>query len=260
MKITNQKILSYKKKGYLLVNNVLKKKDINLVEKVLNRLEKTQPLSRGVSEPGVKKSLIHSLHKDKFLKKVIENTEWFQEISKKLLNTSSVSVWNAKSNLKKRWNGSVEYFHQDFIYWRELGFESSKMLNCMIFIDDHSHTNGGLWIFPGTHKKMYKHTSFLNINSLHKYFIHPKDLDKIFLKFKPKSISAKKGSCLFFDSKLIHGSSHNISCKDRKILLYDVSTTKHFERANKSKIKSFNRDYRKIFERKNLIKRLNALS
>ncbi len=260
MKITNQSILFFRKKGYLLVNNVLKNSDLNSVDKVLKSLEKKQPSSRGVSEPGVKKSLIHSLHKEKFLKQIIENTEWFQEISKKLLKTNSISVWNAKSNLKKRWNGSVEYFHQDFIYWRELGFESSKMLNCMIFIDDHSHINGGLWIFPGTHKKMYKHTSFLNINSLHKYFIHPKVLDKIFLKYKPKSISAKKGSCLFFDSRLIHGSSHNISHKDRRVLLYDVSTTKHFKKANKSKIKSFNRDYRKIFERENLLKRLNALS
>ena len=49
MKVTNQNILSYKKNGYLLVNNVLKKNDLNLVEKVLNRLEKTQPLRRGVS-------------------------------------------------------------------------------------------------------------------------------------------------------------------------------------------------------------------
>ena len=64
-----------------------------------------------------------------------------KNIRNTFLNTNSVSVWSAKSNLKKRWNGSVEYFHQDFIYWRELGFRSSKMLNCMIFIDDHSHTN-----------------------------------------------------------------------------------------------------------------------
>ena len=89
-----------------------------------------------------------------------------------------------------------------FIYWRDLGFKSSNMLNCMIFVDDHHHLNGGLWVFSGSHKSMFKHTKFMNINSLQKYFIHPELLDKISKKHKPISISAKKGSCLFFHSKL----------------------------------------------------------
>ena len=74
------------------------------------------------------------------------------------------------------------------------------------------------------------------------------------------SVSAKKGSCIFFDSKLIHGSSHNISPKDRRILLYDVSTTKHYKNANKNNIKTFNRDYRKKYERKILFQRLKKIS
>jgi len=259
-KISQKQLNFFKDKGYLLINNVLKNGDFLQINKTLKKLEKKQPNSRGTSEPGVNKSLIHSIHKEKELILKIENNEWFQNISKKLLNTNSVSVWNAKSNLKRRWNGIVEYFHQDYIYWKELGFKSSKMLNCMIFVDDHSHLNGGLWIFPGTHKKMYKHTAFLNINSLHKYFIHPKELDNISLKFKPKSITAKKGSCLFFHSKLVHGSSHNISSKDRRILLYDVSTTSHFLKANKKKINTFNREQRKKFEKKILTDRINNIS
>jgi len=130
----------------------------------------------------------------------------------------------------------------------------------MIFLDDHSHLNAGLWVFPKTHKKMYSHKSFLNINSLHKYFIEPNLLDKISKKNKPISINAKKGSCLFFHSRLIHGSSHNISANDRRVLLCDVSSKKHFESANIEKIKTFNRKERIIFEKKELLKRLKAIS
>ena len=258
--ITKKQLKFFENKGFLLINNVLKKNDFLLINKTLSLLEKKQPNGRGTSEPGVDKSLIHSIHKEKELILSIEKNEWFQNISKKILKTNSVSVWNAKSNLKRRWNGAVEYFHQDYIYWKELGFQSSQMINCMIFVDNHSHLNGGLWIFPGSHKKNYKHTSFLNINSLHKYFIHPRELDKISLKFKPTSISANKGSCLFFHSKLIHGSSHNISSKDRRILLYDISTTAHFIKANKKKINTFNREQRKKFEKKILTDRLSSLS
>ena len=257
--ISKKDLSFYKSNGYLLVKNVLKKEDFEQIDKTLKKMEKLQSPGRGLSEPGIKKSLIHSLHKNQNLIETIEKKIWFQSISKILLKTDQIKVWNAKSNLKKRWAGSVEYYHQDYIYWRELGFNSSDMINCMIFIDDHTHTNGGLWVFQGSHKKMFKHSPFLNINSLQKYFIHPSLLDKISKKMKPISISGKKGSCLFFHSKLIHGSAHNISPNDRRILLYDISTKKHFENANKNKINSFNRDFRKKFEKKILLQRIKAL-
>ena len=99
----------------------------------------------------------------------------------------------------------------------------------------------------------------MNINSLQKYFIHPELLDKISKKHKPISISAKKGSCLFFHSKLIHGSSHNISQYDRKILLYDIAKQDSLLKADISKIKTFNRKERINFEKKELLKRIANL-
>ena len=80
--------------------------------------------------------------------------------------------------------------------------------------------------------KNYKHQKFLNINSLQKYFIHPKILDNINKKFKAKSLNEKKGTCIFFHTNLIHGSAHNISPFDRKIILYDVTTKKNFINAD----------------------------
>ena len=74
------------------------------------------------------------------------------------------------------------------------------------------------------------------------------------------SINGKKGSCLFFHCRLIHGSSHNISGNDRKVLLCDISSKKHFESANMEKIKTFNRKERIIFEKKELLKRLKVIS
>ena len=259
-KLTNNQIKFYKKYGYLIVKNVLNDVEVKDINRILKLLEKKQPVARGITEPGIKKSLIHSIHKNKSFIKKIEKKNWFQSFCAGLLGSKEVSVWNAKANLKKKWYGTAEYYHQDYIYWRELGFASSQLMNCMIFLDDHSHSNAGLWVFPSTHKKMYSHKPFLNINSLHKYFIDPNVLDKISKKNKPISISAKKGSCLFFHCRLIHGSSHNISGKDRKILLCDVSSKKHFESANLKKIKTFNRKERIIFEKKELLKRLKAIS
>ena len=88
----------------------------------------------------------------------------------------------------------------------------------------------------------------------------PEVLDKV-NKIKPAvSIKAKAGSCLFFYSKLIHGSSHNISPLDRKILLYDVSSFKDYKSAKKDKIQSFNRKSRTKYEAKQLKKRIALLN
>ena len=83
-------------------------------------------------------------------------------------------------------------------------------------------------------KKCINMKNFLNINSLQKYFVPPKVLIKLIRLNPAVSIKSKKaGSCLFFHSKLIHGSSHNISPADRKILLYDISSLKDYKRQKK---------------------------
>ena len=259
VKLNKNNLRVFNKNGYILFKNLISKKDLKIISNRLKNISKKQEDGRGLSEPGTKKSLIHSIHKDRVLEKTIQKKIWFNEISCNLLKCKTIFTWNAKSNLKNKWTGSVEYYHQDYIYWKGLGFKSSNMLNCMIFVDDHSHYNAGLWVFPGTHKKMYKHEKFLNINSLQKYFVSPKNLSKINKKHPATPIEAKAGSCLFFHSKLIHGSSHNISPLDRKILLYDISSLKDYKSAKKDKIQSFNRQTRIKYEIKQLKKRIQLL-
>tara|TARA_B100001057_G_scaffold497905_1_gene603358 strand:+ start:2363 stop:3145 length:783 start_codon:yes stop_codon:yes gene_type:complete len=260
MKINKSDLKFFEKNGYLVINNLISKKELGQISNRLKELEKKQKDGRGLNEPGTKKSLVHSLHKDQKLKKIIEEKKWFKKINCELLNCDEIFTWNAKSNLKHKWIGSVEYYHQDYIYWKGLGFKSSNMLNCMIFVDDHSHYNAGLWVFPKSHKKMYKHEKFLNINSLQKYFVSPEILSKLNKKNPAVSIKAKAGSCIFFHSKLIHGSSHNISPNDRRILLYDVSSLKDFKNAKKDKINSFNRKLRIKYEIKQLQKRIDLIN
>ena len=130
----------------------------------------------------------------------------------------------------------------------------------MIFVDDHKHLNGGLWIFPGTHKKFYKHKKFININSLQKNLIPIETLDKLEKKQKAISLNSKAGSCIFFHCNLIHGSSHNISPKDRRIILYQISTSKEYDEKLITKINIQNVKKRKKFEKNQLLKRLSKIN
>jgi len=249
----------FDKNGFILVKNLIKNNDIKKIKSRLKLLSKNQKDGRGLSEPGLRKSLVHSLHKDNYLKKLIEQKTWFQDISKKLLGCDEIFTWNAKSNLKSRWHGSAEYFHQDWEYWKGLGFKSHNMIHCMVFVDNHSHENGGLWVFPESQKKNLLHKKFLNINSLQKNLIPVETLDKMNKQRKAIPIECKAGSCFFFHSKLIHGSAHNISSKNRIILLYGIFSKENIKVAKSEKVKSFNSKQRKKFELFELKKRINKL-
>ena len=84
----------YNKNGFLLVKNLIKNNDIKKIKKRLKLLSRYQKNGRGLSEPGLKKSLLHSLHHDNYLKKLIEQKNWFKNISKKLLKSNEIFTWN----------------------------------------------------------------------------------------------------------------------------------------------------------------------
>ena len=71
-KINKKKIDFFKRNGFLILRNILKKSDLALIDKRLKFLENKQKDGRGLSEPGIRKSLIHSLGNDKILYPIIE--------------------------------------------------------------------------------------------------------------------------------------------------------------------------------------------
>ncbi len=248
----------YLENGYLILKNFLQTREIKNIVKKLNILEKKQNWSLGTSEPGIKTSLIHSLLKETFIQNFILKKKIYKQICLSLVGKDYIS-WNCKSNLKKRWYGSVEYFHQDFFYWKKYGLKSNKSMSCMIFLDDHSKENGGMIIFPGTQKQIYQHKNFLNINTMQKNLIPTNILEKLYKKKGCLKLNEKSGSCIFFNSKLVHGSGHNTSNKDRKTLLLQITTKSDLNKIS-NKVKRKNYIQRKKFEVKELKKRLLLIS
>ena len=247
----------FKGNGYLIMRYFLNSKELSKIRKILKKLEKGQKKLIAVDDPGVDKSQVNFLNDEKGLD-FIKNKSSYKKLTQKLLKSQNIYTWGAKCNLKKKWHGSCEYYHQDFFYNRQNGFKTPNMLACAIFIDDHSHENGGIWLFPKSHKKTYKHKKFLNINSLQKYLVPTNILNKISKISPPISINEKKGSCIFFHSKIIHGSSHNVSGRDRKTLIYDICAKKDFEKILKLRAIDEKKN-RKMYEKKELQKRLKKL-
>lgn len=176
-------------------------------------------------EPGVDLAVWQNIHpmESNPISNIANNSEMLN-IASELMN-DEVYIWSSKINLKAAWAGTVEYYHQDFVYWKDRGYREPKMLACMVFLDEHNIFNGGLHVLKGSHKLGYvEHESFINTNGLSKYMIAPEKLDEYSKEYEVCVIDAEPGDVLYFHTSLIHGSAHNISARPRMILLSQLNT------------------------------------
>ena len=241
IKLTKSQIKQFNEKGFLVIKSFYPAK---ILKEALNWLKSRDPKKIAKSwtekEPGVPIAVYSALG-DK-------NTKVYRIASdKKILNLASqlmsdqVYLWHSKVNFKESWGGTVEYYHQDQVYWKDRGYKSDKMLSCMIPLEDHNIKNAGLKIFPKTHKLGFiKHEHFININGLCKFMINRKYLDKFYKKYSLIDVQLKRGDILFFHSSLVHGSSHNSSPKSRTIILSQINTISNLPKKVQSNAIKFN--------------------
>ena len=248
----------YQKNGIVILKNLFNKNEINKTKKKLDEIKKKQKKNRGNTEPLNERAIIGSLEKEKYFTELI-NKKKINKLIYRILNSDKYVVWNAKCNIKKEYFGTVEYFHQDYAYWKNLGFKTNqKLFSLMICIDPQSIYNSSLAYYEKTHNKIFKHKKFLNINLLQKNAVSEFELKKLDRNINIKYLNCKSGDVVIFDWKLIHGSSHNISRNSRKIILYQISSKKNY---NAEKMIKFSKKYtlrRQMFEKKETLKFINA--
>ena len=95
-------------------------------------------------------------------------------------------------------------------------------------MNDHDSENAVLQIFPGTHKLGFiEHQNFININSLAKFMIPPRKLDKLQNKYKKLQVEGKTGDVLFFPGWLTHKTEVNSSEHDRYVMSMNIRALHH---------------------------------
>jgi ectoine hydroxylase len=150
-------------------------------------------------------------------------------------------IWASKVNIKAPWCGTVEYYHQDFVYWKDRGYPKDDMLTCMVFLEKHNIQNAALHLLPGTHRLGFiPHQPFINTNGLSKRMIPPDKLDQLHKEHGLVAIDAEPGDALFFHVSLIHGSSHNISPDGRMTLFAQLNTVGNEPNDVSTRAKEFN--------------------
>ena len=226
MKNLNLKqIKHFKEKGYVIVKKFFSSRLCINASKWLHKQDPEKLANTWTEqEPMVPLAVYFAIHNyETPISKLAKNKDLLNCASQ-LIN-DEVYIWSSKVNLKAKWCGTAEYYHQDIVYWKDRGYKKHDMLSAMIVLEDHNLKNAALQVFPGSHKLGFvEHEPFININGLAKFMVHPKKLDQYYKKYGLQAIEAKPGDVVFFHASLIHGSSHNISNNGRMIILSQLNS------------------------------------
>jgi len=216
---------SFRRDGYYLHRGMFPRK---VAEEACAWLNAQDPMKLAKSwteqEPGVPLAVFTVVHKGDHPIAALANDTRMLAIAGELMG-APVYIWSSKVNLKAAWCGTVEYYHQDLVYWKDRGYPHDEMLSCMVFLEPHTQRNAALHVFPGTHRLGFiEHMPFININGLSKFMVPPETLDRLYREHGLVVVEGEPGDVLFFHTSLIHGSSHNISPHSRMVLLSQLNT------------------------------------
>lgn len=103
-------------------------------------------------------------------------------------------------------------FRKDYHYFP---FKNDSMVAVFIHLDDSDVENGGLAVFPGSHKLgPQKNASDISTH----FYVSQKE----FPLDSATPLIAKKGQVVIFSYLLVHGSYRNTSDRMRRMLLFQV--------------------------------------
>lgn len=215
----------YRRDGYYLHRGLFPRRQ---AEEATAWLRSQDPAALAKSwteqEPGVPLAVFSVIHQDVHPISAMANDTRMLSMAAELMG-APVYIWSSKVNLKAAWCGTVEYYHQDLVYWKDRGYPRDEMLSCMIFLERHHLRNAALHVFPGSHRSGFiEHAPFININGLSKFMVPPATLDRLHREHGLLAIEAEPGDVLFFHTSLVHGSSHNIGPESRMIILSQLNT------------------------------------
>lgn len=222
--IAQEQIKEFKEQGYCLYKGLLER---NKAEAAANWLKWQNQAKLAKSwtekEPGVPLAVYTVVHQDDNPLAVLICEAQVLNVATQLI-AEPVYIWASKVNIKAAWCGTAEYYHQDYVYWKDRGYIKDRMLSCMIFLEPHNIYNAALHVMPGTHKLGFiPHMPFININGLSKNMVPPETLDRLYKVHGMEVIEAEPGDVLFFHTLLVHGSSHNISQQGRMVLIAQLN-------------------------------------
>lgn len=132
------------------------------------------------------------------------------------METKDIVLHHTKAHIKPPEKGAPYLMHQDYPYFPH---KKHTMLAVFLHLDDTTPENGGLAVYPGSHKLGPLEDHGVTDEKGEQY--HYVDPERFPLS-GAVPISAKKGDIVMFSYLLLHGSYLNLSTRSRRMFLIQV--------------------------------------
>ncbi|XP_049877604.1 phytanoyl-CoA dioxygenase, peroxisomal-like [Pectinophora gossypiella] len=226
VRLTAEQKKFYNDNGYIVVKNVISEKELSRLSEEYDKLfarknqEKMESSWVGSDENDRKSDSTHTV-------KGIHNLQYHHAVFGKVLyndalldavqdvmGTENIVLHHTKAHLKPPEKGAAYPMHQDYHYFP---YEKDSMVAAFIHLDAASPENGGLFVFPGSHKL----GPLEDVGAKEGNF-HYVDQKKYPLE-KATPVIADRGDVVIFSYLLVHGSSPNCSTRTRRMFLVQLA-------------------------------------
>ncbi len=230
--LTTEQCEFYKENGYLIIEDFLKKPEIDGLLNALDRVveEKARDLSKDKGDFNLEKTsggFSGDVVAPGLLRKIQSIVDYSPEFaglceSDKMLNAvedligSTIYYHSSKLMFKPAKHGGIKPWHQDYAYWAST---KPEQITCWLALDDATPENGCMQLVPGSHKYgLVKHGQ-------EELQIDLKNVPTEKIKVAPM----KAGSILLFHVLTLHHSGPNRSDKSRRAFIVDYDPNKRPE-------------------------------
>ncbi|XP_069676048.1 phytanoyl-CoA dioxygenase, peroxisomal-like [Periplaneta americana] len=225
--LTKEQVQFYKDNGFIKLENIFTEEEFKEISDEyddlfarkksigLNATWKGKEMKDAANDEEVEVLSIHNLqfHSAVFTR-LITNKKLLDALED-IMDTPNILLHHTKAHLKPPSKGSPFLVHQDYHYFP---YKKDSMIAAFVNLDDSSPENGGLAIYPGSHK-LGPLEDFGEPKSGQPY--HYVDPEKYPLS-GATPIHAKKGDVIVFSYLLLHGSYLNKSDRVRRMFLIQL--------------------------------------
>jgi len=218
----------WKENGFIKLTNVFSKDEFNDIEREYSDLfaRKQQENIDGLEAAWIGDDMKKAANNINYTVKSVHNLQMHSAAFTRLLmhpklldaiedimDSPDILLHHTKAHFKPPEKGAPYLMHQDYPYFP---FKKHTMLAVFVHLDDTTPENGGLCVYPGSHK----------LGPLKERVIYDEHNEK-YMYADPERfpisgatpVNAKKGEIIVFSYLLLHGSYVNSSTRPRRMFL-----------------------------------------
>ena len=249
MELTAADIKTYRERGYLLLDKVIYDRELSVLDAAMREVVAGDG-PQVAREPSGEPHVVYGMHQLDPRLTALSRHPAIVNPAMQILG-KEVYVHQSRVNVKQT-GGSIVKWHQDFgTYHRVDGVPRPDGIMIAVFLDDITPCNAPVLAIPGSHKHGLVSEALpdptsedFEAVSRYRFDIQPERLASLTAEHGVEPIMGPKGSVLFMDMTVVHGSTVNITPLRRVILYLNVCTTDNqgtsFERPEYYAARDFN--------------------